>query len=62
MEAPHMASGTANGWEGMAPLHGFLRGSVHGAEAVDLTAPVLDAADGGIPPRYKPPRRGTRDA
>jgi prevent-host-death family protein len=35
---------------GAAPLHGFLRGSVHGADAVDLTAPVLDegfgAADG----------------
>jgi prevent-host-death family protein len=27
---------------GAAPLHGVLRGSVHGAEAVDLTAPVLD--------------------
>jgi hypothetical protein len=46
MDDPHMASGTVTRWEGMAPLHGFLRGSVHGAEAVDLTAPVLDAADG----------------
>ena len=24
---------------GTAPLHGFLRGSVHGAQAVDLAAP-----------------------
>jgi prevent-host-death family protein len=31
---------------GAAPLHGLLRGSVHGSEAVDLTAPVLDEAFG----------------